>query len=154
MTSQIVINSLNSAIVNRKPAAGLTFHSDRGSQYASEGFRKELKIHGTVQSISGKGNCYDNTVAESFLHTLKTEFIFWNRYKTGNEAKSSIFYFIEIFYNRRRRHSFLNYFSTFDFEFLYFTHIALHFVRFYGGRSYINNLPKLNSNRISTVYPK
>jgi len=124
MTSQLVIDSLNNAIMDRKPAAGLIFHSDRGSQYASNNFRELLKNNNIIQSMSGKGNCYDNAVAESFFHTLKTELIYWNSYKTRKEAKSSIFSFIEIFYNRRRRHSFLNYLSPFNFELLYFKLVA------------------------------
>jgi len=123
MTS-IVIDSFNNAIMDRKPEAGLIFHSDKGSQYASNKFRELLKNNNMVQSMIGKGNCYDNAVTESFFHTLKTELIYWNSYRTRQEAKSSIFSFIEIFCNRRRRHSFLNYFSPFDFELLYFKFVA------------------------------
>lgn len=94
------------------------------SQHASIKFRGLLKNNNIIQSMSGKGNCYDNAVTESFFHTLKTELIYWNIYRTRQEAKSSIFSFIEIFYNRRRRHSFLNYFSPFDFELLYFNFMA------------------------------
>jgi len=124
ITSQLVTDSLNNAIIDRKPAAGLIFHSDRGSQYASGKFRKLLGNNNLIQSMSGKGNCYDNAVAESFFHTLKMELVYRNSYKNRCEAKSSVFAFIEIFYNRRRRHSFLNYFSPFDFEFLYFKSLA------------------------------
>ena len=74
--------------------------------------------------MSGKGNCYDNAVAESFFHTLKTELTYWNSYKTRSDAKSSIFQFIEGFYNRRRRHSYLNYLSPFNFELLYLKLVA------------------------------
>lgn len=124
MTSQLVIDSLNQAIVDRNPAEELIFHSDRGSQYASIDFRKSIKKNNIIQSMSGKGNCYDNAVAESFFHTLKTELVYWERYKTRNEAKSSIFRFIEGFYNNRRRHSYLNYLSPFQYELLYFKLVA------------------------------
>ncbi len=124
MTSQLVIDSLEHAIIDRQPTAGLIFHSDRGSQYASINFRKSLENNKIIQSMSGKGNCYDNAVAESFFHTLKTELVYWERYKTRSDAKSSIFTFIEGFYNRRRRHSYLNYLSPFDFELLYFKLVA------------------------------
>lgn len=70
--------------------------------------------------MSGKENCYDNAVAETFFHTFKTELVYLEKYRTRGEAKSSIFNFIERFYNRRRRHSYLNYFSPFNFEELYF----------------------------------
>ena len=124
MTAQLVIDALHHAIIDRKPVDGLIFHSDRGSQYASIDFRKMLSNCKIIQSMSGKGNCYDNAVAESFFHTLKTELVYWEKYKTRNDAKSSIFQFIEGFYNRRRRHSYLNYFSPFDFELLYFKFVA------------------------------
>lgn len=124
MTSQLVINALEYAIMDRNPETGLIFHSDRGSQYASIDFRKSLKNNEVIQSMSGKGNCYDNAVAESFFHTLKTELVYWNRYKTRKEAKSSIFQFIEGFYNRKRRHSYLNYLSPYQYELLYFKLVA------------------------------
>lgn len=124
MTSQLVIDAFKCAIIDRKPTTGLIFHSDRGSQYASTDFRKLLEKQGVIQSMSGKGNCYDNAVAESFFHTLKTELIYWNKYRTRKDAKSSIFNFIEVFYNRRRRHSYLNYLSPFNFELLYFRNVA------------------------------
>ena len=124
MTSQLVINSLENAITDRKPEVGLIFHSDRGSQYSSGEFRRLLKKHKIIQSMSGKGNCYDNAVAESFFHTIKTELIYWIKYKTRMEAKSSIFAYIEGFYNRRRRHSYLNYFSPSNFEILYLKKVA------------------------------
>lgn len=124
MTSQLVIDALENAILDRKPEAGLIFHSDRGSQYSSIGFREVLKKHRIIQSMSSKGNCYDNAVAESFFHTLKTELVYWEKYSTRKEAKSSIFNFIEGFYNRRRLHSYLNYLSPFNFEELYFKLVA------------------------------
>ncbi len=74
--------------------------------------------------MSRKGNCYDNAVAESFFHTLKTEWIYWEKYRTRNEAKSSIFSFIEVFYNSKRRHSYLEYLSPYNYELLYFRFVA------------------------------
>ena len=124
MTSQLVIDSLEHAIADRKPEVELIFHSDRGSQYASIDFRRLLKKYEIIQSMSGKGNCYDNAVAESFFHTLKTELVYWIKYKTRKEARSSIFAYIEGFYNRRRRHSYLNYFSPSNFEILYLKKVA------------------------------
>ncbi len=85
---------------------------------------EELKKHEIIQSMSGKGNCYDNAVAESFFHTLKTELVYWIKYKARKEARSSIFEYIECFYNRRRRHSYLNYFSPSNFEIFYLKKVA------------------------------
>ena len=124
MTSSLVIDALEYAIIDREPVGELIFHSDRGSQYASADFRKVLRTNGIIQSMSGKGNCYDNAVAESFFHTLKTELVYREKYKTRKDAKSGIFQFIEGFYNRIRRHSFLNYLSPNDFELLYFKCVA------------------------------
>ncbi|OIO62083.1 MAG: transposase [Candidatus Marinimicrobia bacterium CG1_02_48_14] len=99
-----------------KPAPGVIFHSDRGVQYASTKFRKLLDGNGMVQSMSGKGNCYDNAVAESFFKTLKAELVYHERYLTRAQARSSIFEYIEIFYNRIRKHSALGYLSPVQFE--------------------------------------
>ena len=91
-------------------------HSDRGSQYASKDYQKLLKKHNITCSMSGKGNCYDNAAKESFYHTLKTELVHDERYATHKEARSSIFEYIEVFYNRRRRHSSLDYRTPLEFE--------------------------------------
>ena len=91
-------------------------HSDRGSQYASENFQRLLAKHGIVCSMSRKGNCWDNSDIESFFHSLKTECVHHERYKKREEAKQSIFNYIEVFYNRQRRHSFLGYKSPEVFE--------------------------------------
>ena len=91
-------------------------HSDRGSQYASEPFRKEIQKYGCKQSMSRKGNCWDNAVAESFFGTLKNELVYHEKYKTREQARLSIFDYIETFYNKRRTHSHLNYLSPEDFE--------------------------------------
>ncbi|QFY44439.1 IS3 family transposase [Candidatus Methylospira mobilis] len=100
----------------RKPEKGLIWHTDRGSQYASESHRMLLKQHGVRQSMSRKGNCWDNAVAESFFHTLKTELIYQENYKTREQAKQSIFEYIEVFYNRERLHSANEYMSPVDYE--------------------------------------
>lgn len=115
ITKDIAIKALTMAIQRKRPPKGLIFHSDRGSQYASHEFRKLLNKYGCVQSMSGKGNCYDNAVTESFFHTLKTELVYSEKYRTRSEARQSIFEYIEIFYNRVRRHSYLGYVSPVDF---------------------------------------
>lgn len=116
LTSGFVVKALYQAIGRRRPASGCIFHSDRGIQYASMDFRDVLRAYGLVQSMSRKGNCYDNAVAESFFHTLKTEHVYDYRYETRAEARQSIFEYIEMFYNRQRRHSALGYRSPVTFE--------------------------------------
>lgn len=98
----------------------MIFHSDRGSQYASEKIQEALQKLGIRQSMSGSENCYDNAITESVFHAIKTELIYFNHYETRQEAASSIFEYIEVFYNRQRRHSSLNNNSPFDFEQEYF----------------------------------
>ncbi|TFB12621.1 IS3 family transposase [Candidatus Marinimicrobia bacterium MT.SAG.4] len=104
---QLVIDACERAILKRRPDEGLIFHSDRGSQYASGEFRKLLKDQRITQSMSGKGNCYDNAVMESFFGT--------SHFDTRGEAKQMIFEYIEIFYNRRRLHSSLGYKTPLEF---------------------------------------
>lgn len=116
LTSGFVVKALYQAIGRRHPASGCIFHSDRGIQYASTDFRDVLKAYGFIQSMSRKGNCYDNAVVESFFHTLKTEHVYEYRYETRAEARQSIFEYIEMFYNRQRRHSALGYRSPVSFE--------------------------------------
>ena len=116
LTSDFVIKALKQAIGRRNPDKGCIFHSDRGVQYASADFRKALKAYGFIQSMSRKGNCYDNAVTESFFHTLKIEHVYDYRYETRAEAIQSVFEYIEIFYNRQRRHSALGYRSPVSFE--------------------------------------
>jgi len=112
----IVVDALLMAIGQRGPVAGLIHHSDRGVQYASTEFRAVLAAHGVVASMSRKGNCYDNAAKESFFHTLKTELVNHERYRTRDEARASVFDYIEAFYNRSRIHSTLGYLSPADFE--------------------------------------
>ncbi len=100
-----LIKAFNKALIRRRPDKGLMLHSDRGVQYASKEFRKRLKYHGFIQSMSRKGNCWDNAVAESFFHTLKTQLIHHVRFKTIEEAERVLFKYIEMYYNQRRKHS-------------------------------------------------
>ena len=116
LTSGFVVKALYQAIGRRHPGSGCIFHSDRGIQYASTDCRDVLMAYGFIQSMSRKGNCYDNAVAESFFHTLKTELVYDYRYETRAEARQSIFEYIEMFYNRKRRHSALGYRSPISFE--------------------------------------
>jgi putative transposase len=115
-TTALVTKALYQAIGRRRPPLDCIYHSDRGVQYASKDFRDVLKQYGFIQSMSRKGNCYDNAVAESFFHTLKTEHVYWHRYTTRAEGRQSIFEYIEMFYNRQRRHSALGYRSPISFE--------------------------------------
>ena len=116
LSAGLVERAIRMALNHRRPDSMVIFHSDRGSQYTSSLVRETLRKSGAVQSMSSTGNCYDNAVTESFFHTLKTEWTNWESYQTREEAKSSIFEFIEIFYNRKRLHSTLNYLSPVEFE--------------------------------------
>ncbi len=108
--------ALKQYVKHYSPEKGIIFHSDRGVQYASEDFRKLLDKYKFVQSMSGKGNCYDNAVAESFFKTLKAELVYHERYWSRAQARASIFDYIETFYNRLRKHSFLGYLSPVQFQ--------------------------------------
>lgn len=116
MQTELIVKALNMAVINRNPDKGIVFHSDRGAQYTSSKFRKTLEIFNFIQSMSSTGNCYDNAITESFFHTLKTELVYWENYTNREEAKRSIFEFIEINYNRVRMHSSLGYLSPVEFE--------------------------------------
>ena len=113
---ELIINAFKQAWHHRQPAAGLIVHSDRGSQYCSRSFKELLDIHRYRQSMSSTGNCYDNAITESFFATLKTELIYDERYRTRNEARRSIFKYIEIFYNRSRIHTSIGGLSPDQFE--------------------------------------
>jgi putative transposase len=112
----LVLDALRMAVGRRVPNAGLVHHSDRGSQYASGDYQTALDELGVVCSMSRKGNCWDNAVAESFFATLKTELIYLRRFATREEARDAIFEFIERFYNHERRHSTIGYLSPVEFE--------------------------------------
>lgn len=116
MTTSLIMNALRMAIFRRQPATGLLFHSDRGSQYCSNDFQNMLKKHQMICSMSRKGNCWDNAVAESFFGSLKTERVFFSSYATRDAARKDIVDYIEMFYNSKRRHSYLGYMSPKEFE--------------------------------------
>ena len=116
MKATLVNDALLMALWRRKPKHGLIWHTDRGSQYASISHREILKQHHIIQSMSRKGDCWDNSVAESFFHTLKTELTHHIFFKTREEAKQAVFEYIEIFYNRKRIHSANDYMSPVDYE--------------------------------------
>ncbi|SHI72351.1 putative transposase [Halodesulfovibrio aestuarii] len=100
-----VIHALKKTVARRKPSSGILIHSDRGVQYASKDFRRCLKKHGYIQSMSRKGNFRDNAVAESFFQTIKNQLIRHRRFKTKHEAELALFNYIEAYYNLRRQHS-------------------------------------------------
>ena len=112
----LVMAAVAMAIAQRQVKPGLLHHSDRGSQYASEDFQCLLKEHGIRCSMSGQGNCYDNACVESFFATLKRERVYRRRYVTRREARADLFDYIEIFYNRKRRHSLLGHQSPAEYE--------------------------------------
>jgi putative transposase len=105
MPQELTLRALAMAVARRHPRPGLIHHSDRGSQYAATAYQKALREHGIRCSMSRKGNCWDNAPAESFFGTLKTELVHRCRYATREEARHDVFEYMEIFYNRRRRHS-------------------------------------------------
>jgi putative transposase len=118
MTTELIKNALNMAFKQRKPGiqSYLVVHSDRGSQYASLQYQMLLQEYGLTASMSRKANCWDNAVAESFFRTLKTELIYHEQYTTREKASASIFEYIEVFYNRQRRHSTIGYACPEEYE--------------------------------------
>ena len=116
MKVSLVNDALNMALKHRTPKNGLVWHTDRGSQYASYEHRDLLKQYGIIQSMSRKGNCWDNSVAESFFKSLKNELVYQTYFYTKKQAKLEIFKYIELFYNRIRSHSYLNGLSPVEFE--------------------------------------
>jgi putative transposase len=116
METGLVSDALAMAVARRNPAPGLLHHSDRGVQYAGDDYRRLLQTHGMTASMSGKGDCWDNAVTESFWATLKTELVHHERYATREQARASIFEYVEVFYNRKRLHSSLGYQSPESFE--------------------------------------
>ena len=104
------------ALATRQPTARLLHHSDRGSQYAAGSYQQLLSTHGITASMSRKGNCWDNACVESFFGTLKRELVYHRQYATRSEATQDIFEYIEVFYNRQRRHSTLGYDSPAEYE--------------------------------------
>ena len=116
ITMELVMDSFKDALNKRKPSPGLIFHSDRGSQYASDEFVELLKRNKVLPSMSRKGDCWDNAVAESFFKTIKSEMVYWYTFRNRAEAELRIFEYIEIFYNKNRLHSSNDYMSPIDFE--------------------------------------
>ena len=116
MRTELVTDALSMALARRSPGGGLLHHSDRGVQYASEDYRHLLRSRGIECSMSGRGDCWDNAVMESFWATLKTELVNHERYQTREQARASIFEYVEVFYNRQRLHSSLGYLSPEQFE--------------------------------------
>ena len=113
---ELALSALRMAREARHPAPGLIHHSDRGSQFTSAAYRADLAAHGMVASMSRKGNCYDNAVAESFFATLEFELLMHYDWETREDARRAIFRYIEIWYNRKRRHSTLGYISPSAYE--------------------------------------
>ena len=118
--TELTLRALHMALGQRQPGKGLIFHSDRGVQYASTDYRETLKNHGILSSMSRKGDCWDNAVSESFFGKLKTEEDNDMQFHTRDEARHEIFKFIEIWYNRERRHSYVGNISPMNFEKLYY----------------------------------
>ena len=116
LARELVLSALRMALEGRNPEGGLIHHSDRGSQYASDDYQQVLKRCGIQCSMSRRGDCWDNAVVESFFATLKQELIHRRRFLTRSQATQEIFDYIEVFYNRQRRHSSLGYLSPAEFE--------------------------------------
>ena len=110
------IEALKRAIALRQPPPGVIHHSDRGSQYCSNDYRKLLKDHDFLSSMSGKGNCYDNAAVETFFKSLKAELVWREKYETRERAQNALFHYINGFYNPRRRHSYLGSISPVKYE--------------------------------------
>ena len=119
MTADLTTNALKMAIRQHQPGAGLIHHSDQGSQYTDGSYQTLLKDHGIQASMNGVGTWYDNAPMESFFGTLKSELVHHRVYQTRDEARTDLFFYIEAFYNRRRRHSSLGYLSPEAYEQLY-----------------------------------
>ncbi|MBX3326116.1 MAG: IS3 family transposase [Nitrospira sp.] len=105
MTTAVVIQALGAAVWAKRPRPGLIHHSDRGAQYCAQAYQQQLREFGLIPSMSRKGNCYDNAPMESFWGTLKTELVHHRRYATREQARREITEYIELFYNRQRRHA-------------------------------------------------
>ena len=116
MRAELVTQALAMATCHRQPAAGLIMHTDRGSQYGADSYRQLLARHGIQPSMSRKGNCWDNAVAESFFHTLKTERIYLEDFNTREQAQTAVFEDIEVFYNRQRCHAANGYLAPLAYE--------------------------------------
>ncbi len=116
LSEDLTATALKQAVTREKPPEGLIHYSDRGRQYACYGYQALLKRYNITPSMSRKGNCYDNAYMESFFSTLKRELVHGERYRTREEARLSIFEYVEVFYNRVRKHSGLGYKSPEQYE--------------------------------------
>lgn len=116
LASSVVLDALQMALHQRQPSELVIHHSDRGSQYASDDYQVALAAAGIQCSMSRKGDCFDNAPVESFFGTLKTELVYHQQYTPRNQARSAIFEYVEVFYNRQRRHSALGYRSPAEYE--------------------------------------
>ncbi|MDF1556480.1 MAG: IS3 family transposase [Deferrisomatales bacterium] len=116
ITRHLALRALHMAVQRRRPPRGLIHHTDQGSQYASGDYQKALKSYGMICSMSMRGRCWDNAVAESFFHTLKVELVYDRKFASREQAMSAIFNFMEVYYNTRRTHSLLDYVSPAEYE--------------------------------------
>lgn len=116
LRGELAVRALNNALEHRRPPAALLHHSDRGVQYACDDYQKVLLFHEMRASMSNKGECYDNAVMESFFGTLKQELVYREAYQSREEARQSLFEYIEVFYNRQRLHSTLGYLTPVQYE--------------------------------------
>jgi putative transposase len=116
MRTELCIRALENAVRRHKPPKGIIHHSDRGVQYCSRDYQAVLKKYGMICSMSRKGNCYDNACAETFFSTIKCEMLYHKRYMTREQARQDIFWYIEVFYNRKRRHQALGYITPAAFK--------------------------------------
>jgi putative transposase len=126
ITSDLTISALKMALRQYQPTSGLLHHSDQGSQYTNRNYQALLKNHGIQVSMNGVGSWYDNAPMESFFGTLKSELVHHRAYQTRDEARTDLFFYVEAFYNRRRRHSALDYLSPDAYECLYYQECQFH----------------------------
>jgi transposase InsO family protein len=124
MTDELTLTALRMALQRRRPAPGLLHHSDQGSQYTSDAYQTLLKDHSFQVSMNGVGTWYDNAPMESFFGTLKSECVHHVIYSTRDEARAGLFSYIEVFYNRRRLHSTLDYLSPEEYERIFSSNLA------------------------------
>ena len=116
LSQELTLMALRMALLKRRPLPGLIHHSDRGSQYTSHAYQLVLKAHHVRPSLGKVGSCFDNAAMESFFGSLKSEWLYFHRFDTRQQAMTSIFYYIESFYNRKRQHSTIGYLSPLAFE--------------------------------------
>jgi putative transposase len=116
LSAELVLAAVAMAVIRRHPPKGLMFHSDRGVQYTSDQFKKIAAGHGFIQSMSRRGDCWDNACAETFFKTLRAELIRGKIYRNREEARQAIFQYVEVFYNRKRLHSYLGYLTPTEYE--------------------------------------